>query len=383
MHIKKKQKNYYFAIAVMVGYIIGVGMFGLPYLVAKAGVLAFFAFLCFLTPIQYLLHLIYANIIVVTPAYHRLPGYSAIYLGKRGKNAIFAAKMVGNYCGLLAYIIITGIFLYQLLSPYFGGSEFLYSSILFAIEAFIIYFGIGMIARAELFMTGLLLLVVGLLIWRGCGFIDMSNYRLLDWRYMFVPYGAMLFAMDGGGSLPIVARLLKKDRKAIKSVVRIGTFIPVVVIIAFTLVIIGISGAGTTPDSLAGIKAMLGDGVIFLSLIFGLLTMITSFFGVAESVREVLWWDFKVNRKLAWALAVFVPYTIYVLGVRNLTSVISFAGGVAGSLCGIILIMIFRRLKKKDGLVLFRHKPGNAVTYLLMGMFAAGMMYEIYYFIMQ
>lgn len=380
----RRRKNYFLAVAVMVGYVIGVGMFGLPYLVAKSGVLTFFIFLSFLGPVQYLMHLIYANIIVVTESYHRLPGYSAIYLGERGKKAVFFAKMTGNYCALLAYIIITGIFLHQLLSPYFGGSEFFYASILFAVEAAVVYFGIGMIARAELFMTGLLLLVVGLLVWKGCGAVEMSNYHLLDWRYILIPYGAMLFSMDGGGSLPIVARLLKRDREDIKSVVRIGTFLPIAVIIAFTLVVVGISGSRTTPDSLTGIKVILGDGVVFLSLIFGLLTMITSFFGVAESVKEVLNWDFKISRRLAWALAVFVPYAVYLLGVRNLTNVISFAGGIAGGTCGIVLILIFRRLREKEGgLVLFKRKPGAAVAYLLIGMFACGILYEIYYFLTQ
>ena len=42
-HKKKHQKNkrYFQAIAVMVGYIVGVGMFGLPYLTVRAGWIVF------------------------------------------------------------------------------------------------------------------------------------------------------------------------------------------------------------------------------------------------------------------------------------------------------------------------------------------------------
>ena len=376
-----KPKNYFKAIAVMVGYIIGVGMFSLPYLISKAGVLTFFIFIIVLGLVQHLLHLIYANLIIVTKGYHRLPGYVGMYLGRDGKRLVFIAKMIGNYGALLAYIIITGIFLHQLLSPMFGGSEFLYATILFVLEAVIIYFGIGMIARVELIMTGLLLLVIGLIAWKGLGVVNAENFTLLDWKYFLLPYGAMLFALDGNGSLPIVSKLLNRNKKAIKSVVRVGTFLPVVIIIIFTITILGISGNQTTADALTGAGLVLGDGVILFALIFGILSMTTSFFGVAESIRETLWWDYKFNKHFAWALAVFVPYILYVLGLKNLINVISFAGAIAGGLSAIMLILVFRKLeKKKDKLVLFKYKPSNLITYFLISLFVCGIIYEVYRF---
>ena len=376
-----KPKNYFKAIAVMVGYIIGVGMFSLPYLISKAGVLTFFIFIIVLGLVQHLLHLIYANLIIVTKGYHRLPGYVGMYLGRDGKRLVFIAKMIGSYGALLAYIIITGIFLHQLLSPIFGGSEFLYATVLFALEAMVIYFGIGMIARVELIMTGLLLLVVGLIVWQGWEVVNAENFTLLNWKYFLLPYGAMLFALDGSGSLPIVSKLLKRNRKAIKSVVQIGTFLPIVVIIVFTMTILGISGNQTTADALTGAGMIMGDGVILFALIFGILSMITSFFGVAESIRETLWWDYKFNKKFAWALAVFVPYILYILGLKNLINVISFAGAVAGGLCAIMLILVFRKLEKqKNKLVLFKYKPGTVVICFLISLFVCGILYEVYRF---
>jgi amino acid permease len=387
--LKNIPDNYFSAIAVTVGYIIGVGMFGLPYLVSKAGVIPFLLFIFGLGAVQHLLHLIYANLIIVTSGYHRLPGYVELYLGKKGKNIVFVAKMVGNMGALLAYIIITGIFLHELLSPLLGGSEFLYASILFFLEAIVIYFGIGMIARVELFMTGLLLFIIALITWKGLGFINFTNYITIEWKYLLIPYGAVLFALDGCGSMPIVARLLKKNTRAIKSVIRLGTVIPIFIMIVFTFVIVGISGAATTPDALTGIRDILQHDVVILALIFGIFTMITSFFGVAESVKETLQWDYKLEKNIAWAMAVFIPYVFYVIGLKNLISVISFAGGVAGGASAIILIIIFIKLKKdksklvlfkKDKLRLFNYKPGNILTYFLITLFALGIMYEIYNF---
>lgn len=369
------------ALAVMIGYIIGVGMFGLPFLIAKAGIISFLIILISIFFVQYFIHLIYADVILETKTKHRMAGYAEKYLGKKWKGITFLAKIVGNYGGMLAYIIITGIFLHQLLSPYFGGTEMIYSSIIFFIEATIVFFGIGMIARAEFFMLFLLLLVVVLISIRGIFFVEISNYSLIDWKYILLPYGATLFALDGNGSLPIVSRILNKDKKMVKRVVSVATLSAAVIILIFTFVIVGVSGINTTEDALTGVGQIIGPGITTFALIFGVITMMTSFIGVAQAVKETLWWDYKVNKLIAWALAVFVPYFLFLFGFKNLIGIISFAGAIAGGMSAIVLIMIFIKLKKnKIKLLLFDKKPKTIMLSLLIGLFVAGIIYEIWAF---
>ncbi len=383
----KRDKTYFQAIAVMVGYIIGVGMFSLPYIVSKAGIYVFFVYLIGLGLIQYLIHLIYANVVVATHSFHRLPGYVGKYLGRKGKTAVFISQLISNFGGLLAYIIISGIFLHQLFGPYFGGSELIYGSLLFFIEAFIVFFGIKMIAKAELFMTSLLILVICIIVWKGHSVVNVDNYINLDWKYIFLPYGAMLFAMGGGGSLPMIAKMLKKDKQAVKSVMRLSMLTSFIIIAVFTLTIVGISGGATTPDALVGISGILGEGVIKIALIFGVLTMVTSFFGVAEAIKETFWWDYGFNKNAAWAVAVFIPYLLYLAGMKSIIDVVSFAGGVAGGFSAAMLMLVFLKLKKqktlfgKDKLVLFKYKPANFIIYFLIGLFMLGVGYEIYHFL--
>jgi len=374
-------KNFLPALSVMIGYVIGVGMFSLPFLVSRAGVLSFFILLALLGSTQYFIHLIYSNIILATPGFHRMPGYAGEHLGKNWKHIVFVAKMIGNLGALLAYIIITGIFLNQLLGPIFGGNEFFYASLLFFIEAAVIYFGVGFLSRVELLMTTFLLLVVIMIVVKGHSSIQAENFIMIDWRYLFLPYGAMLFSLDGNGSLPIVAKLINRDKKTMKKIVKLGTFIPILVIIVFTLTIVGISGIGTTSDALVGISSILGDGVITFALVFGVLTMITSFLGVGEAVRETLCWDYKVNKFLGWALACFVPYIMYLLGFKNLIEVISFAGAIAGGISAIVLILIFIKIRKnKKKLIMFKYKPNIIITSFLICMFIAGVVYEVWAF---
>ena len=373
----KNNKKFFQATAVMIGYIIGVGMFGLPYLVSKAGLVPFFFFIAILLPVQYLLHLVYASMIISTRTFHRLPGYTGIYLGEGAKMFVFIAKMVGNMGALLAYIIITGVFLNELLTPWLGSHEFIYATVLFGLEAAIIYFGIGMIAKAELFMTTLLIFVVGLIVIKGLPYVETSNYMALDWKYFILPYGALLFALDGNGALPIVAKLVKRDPATMKKVIRYGTFISAFIIIMFTLTIAGISGSNTSPDALTGVRDIM-DGAIVLALIFGIFSMVTSFFGVAESVKETLNWDFKINNTLSWAIAVFIPYAFYLSGVKDFVGVITLVGSVGGGICAIVLVIIFNKIrKKKKGLILFNYKPAVFVQWMLIALFTLGIIYTL------
>jgi len=68
-------KNYFQAIATMIGTIIGVGMFSVPFVVYKSGIILFLGFILVLGFIQYYMHLIYAEIFLSTKKRHRVPGY--------------------------------------------------------------------------------------------------------------------------------------------------------------------------------------------------------------------------------------------------------------------------------------------------------------------
>jgi tyrosine-specific transport protein len=380
----KKSIHYYQAIAVLIGQIIGVGIFGLPFLIAKAGILSLLFFIIFIGCIQYFIHLVYANLVMVTPTYHQLPGYAEKYLGRESKQLVFFASLIANYSALLAYTIVTGAFLFQLLGPILGGSEFIYAITIFAIEAIIVFFGVHFLARVELFMAFLLLLVVGLITWRSWGVIDYNNYALVDWKYFLIPYGAMLFALDGSSVIPFVVQLLNRNKKEIRSVIKIGISISAIVTCLFALVIVGITGGQTTPDALGGIKSILNNGVVAFALIFGVLCVTTSFLGSAQSLVKTFNFDYQINKYLSWFFALAIPLLLYVAGVNNFISVISFAGAVSGGLISIVLITIISRNNndaKKN--ILFNHRLPSFLLRGLIAMFAAGIFYEIFCFVLR
>src|SRR3989338_4416708 len=133
-------KNYFLAVATLMGTIIGVGLFAMPFIINQSGVLPLFVYMIGLAVIQYFLHLLFAEVVLSTGDNHRLPGFVEKYANKKNKKFAFLVEVIGAYGSILAYIIIGGLFLHQLLNPYFGGSILLYSTALFALVSLITFF---------------------------------------------------------------------------------------------------------------------------------------------------------------------------------------------------------------------------------------------------
>lgn len=371
-------KNYFYAIATLVGTVVGAGIFALPFVISQSGIVTLFIFLPILVLIQYYLHKMYAEIVLSTKTEHRIPGYTEIYAGKKYKNIASFFSIVGAYGSLLAYIILGGIFLHALLGNYFGGIPFVYSVALFSLESLIVLFGLRMIAGAEFFMTIFLIIVVLIITIKSAGSISASNFSLVNWSKFFLPYGPIFFSVGGLAAIPAVCRLLKKEKEKIKSVIFWGTLIPPIITIIFVTVVVGVTGINTTPDTLIGLRQVFSDGVVTFALIFGLLSIMTSFLVISQAVREVYWWDFKMNKNFAWFIACGIPLILFFLGIQNITKVVSFTGAITGGVGGIILIYLsFKVQTKAQRKSIIKTKISRWVAISLSSLFALGLLNEI------
>src|SRR3989338_10795092 len=125
------------ALAVFAGTIIGVGIFGLPYVASKAGffiVLIYFLVMAF---IAIAIHLIFGKVVLGTEPLYRLPGFVGEYMGSNWKKITLLTLGSGLIGALLAYLIVGGTFLQFLLSPYLGGGNSIYTLLFFAAGAYL------------------------------------------------------------------------------------------------------------------------------------------------------------------------------------------------------------------------------------------------------
>ena len=158
--MQKKSLGFYEAIATLVGTTIGAGIMGIPYVVAKAGILAGIIDIIILGAVILMINLYVGEIALRTKKTHQLAGFAELYLGKKGKLIMAVTAFISIVGALVAYIIGMG----EVLQAIFGGSFFVNSLLFFAVGATLIYFDLKLVKRAELYLSLFVLLIVGVII---------------------------------------------------------------------------------------------------------------------------------------------------------------------------------------------------------------------------
>ncbi|MBU0535400.1 MAG: GerAB/ArcD/ProY family transporter, partial [Nanoarchaeota archaeon] len=226
------------AVATMVGVIIGAGIFGIPYVVAKAGFLTGAFVILLLGGVVALLYLYLGEVVLRTQGNHQLTGYAERYLGRWGKAAMLFSMVFGLYGAMVAYLLGEG----GALSAIFGGPQLPYTLAFFVIVSFLLYFGIETLEKSELVTVFLVLLTVFVIMAFTSPHIDTANLRSFDITKSFIPFGVVLFAYLGMVAVPEANEILGKDKKKLKTVLLLGIIIPIIIYLMFTLVVVGSIG---------------------------------------------------------------------------------------------------------------------------------------------
>lgn len=333
----------YQAVSSLIGTIIGVGIFALPFVVAKIGFWAGIFYLFFLGGLNLITNLIYGELILRTPGDHQLTGYVNIYLGKKGKVFATLALFLSLYGALLAYLIKIGEFLTLI----FKGEPLVWSLIFFTIAFLIILLGIKTVAIFEGFSVfGLLLLILVL------GFVGFPEINVLNFAsptnlsYFFLPFGVILFALAGSSVIPEMEEILREEPQNLKKAIFWGSTIPVFIYLFFVIVVMGISGSATSDDAISGLIGYLPEWIIVLGAGIGVLAIITSYLTLGYVLEEVWFRDFKIKRPFSVVLASFPALFLFLVGAKSFVAVLEFSGAISGGIIGILILSAFEKAKK-------------------------------------
>ena len=230
------------AIAILIGTIIGAGVLGIPYAIYKAGFFTGLLVIILLGFSVMISYLCLGEVILRTKGVHQLSGYARKYTGKIGEY-LTTFSMIGGINGaLIVYLIGEG----RSLSAIFGGSELIYSILFFIFGSTIVFFGIKLLAKLELYLTSILIGVIMLMFFLSFKMADLSNLSGFSLKNILIPYGVVLFAFLGAAAVPEINEVLVKDKKGMKKALFIGCLIPLIVYILFATITIAVTGADTT-----------------------------------------------------------------------------------------------------------------------------------------
>ncbi|PJE69451.1 MAG: hypothetical protein COU98_01995 [Candidatus Staskawiczbacteria bacterium CG10_big_fil_rev_8_21_14_0_10_38_10] len=363
-----------YAVSILSGTIIGVGLFSLPYITLKAGFWVILTYLLVLGGLVILVHIFFGELALVTPDLRRLPGFAKIHLGSWGEKIAFLSAILGGFGAILAYLIVGGEFLAEILIPVFGGSYLIYTLFYFAIGALLIFWGVKAIAKIEFWgLIGFFIILI-LIFLRGKSLINIENLFLTfkpEMKNLFLPYGPILFSLWGAGLIPQAEEILGDKRKILKKVIAISILIPILVYLFFIYLILGITGGQTTESALTGLKVFLGDGIVSLGLFFGILTTFTSFIAIGLTLKNIFCYDLRISKNLSLVITCFVPLILFLLGIKSFIPVISFIGGVMLGVDGILILLMYKKLRP--------HR--KIFIYPLILIFLGGIIYEVIYFL--
>lgn len=364
------RKVFWEAVATMVGTIIGAGVLGLPFAVAKAGFWTGIVCIFVVGLAALVLYLYLGEIVLRTRGFHQLTGYCEKYLGKNGKRLMAFAMVFGIYGALIAYLIGEG----QALSAVFGvGNPVFYSLVFFFVVSSIIYLGLQTVAESELYILPVMILIIIAISFLSFDSIDSQNFVGFSVFNLLAPFGVVLFAFLGSTAIPEMEQELVKHRSLLRSAVIVGLLIPFVVYLLFAVVVVGVTGVHTSEVATIGLGSVIGPWMVIFGNLFAVFSMTTSFLALGLALQQMYEYDYGLNRNLSWVLTCIIPLIVTLAGVTSFIKAIDLAGIVSGGITGVLIVLMFEKAKKMgDRKPEFEIKARGWLSFLLIALFVVG-----------
>lgn len=374
-----KPSTFTYAVALLVASTIGIGFYGIPYTFSHAGTGVGVAFLIILTASVMTTNLLYGEIILRTHERHQFVGYVRRYLGKWARVLSVFNFWVAMYGAVIGILIINGKFFSQVLE-YFGYkvSPVTLSICVMTLVTILVYSGLRTVSHVDFGIMALVAAVVMIIVVAGLRRVELTNYVLSTHVSWFLPFGVILFSLNGYQGIPLVREVLGGKEHLYRRALIYGTLIPALIYLIFSLVVVGVAGKGTSPDGISSLAGHLGDSVVLLGSIIGFFTSGTIFLSVVTAFRTSLREDFVLRRRRDFILLLIPPFLMFLWGVRDFIKILSVVGGVAVSIDMILLLFMYARVREKGNRIPeYAMRIPNVAVYIMMGLFFLGAVYSL------
>jgi len=356
--------------SLLAGTIIGAGVFALPFVFEKAGILTGLFYLAVFGVLLSFLYLMYAEVIKRTEEPHRFVGYVKIYLGKFAERLSVFTSIIGLLVSMVVYLILAVSFI-NLIAPFIPD---LYKVLIFwAVASLAVFLKAGRLAFLEFLVTTAIMAIILVIFFLGVGGFSLkaASFPLFNGVLFFLPYGVILFALAGRTAIPSVVnyfREKKDDLKKVKLPIILGTLIPVVVYLLFVCGVVGLSGQ-VSEDAVSGLVGNVPVFVLYLLGVLGFFSLWSTYIMLSQEIRKSLEEDFRFPGVLSGLVVVLVPLVLYFLGFNNFLMLAGVVGGIFIAFEGILIVLMWLKATR-------RH---SFLAYLLLLIFAVGIFYELIY----
>lgn len=363
--------RYVYPVATMAGGIIGVGFLSLPYITLQVGVWPMLACFLLVGGLVMCIHLMFAQVSLKTPDYKRFPGFVGFYLGKPAEVCAHVLNIAGSFGVLLAYLLVGSQFLAAIASPWLGGGGVWYMVAYFIFVSAMVFFGIRAIGKIEFwaltFLVALLAAIGVYAFFRLPLHLPVSFNKPFTFTGIWLPYGAIIFSLWGIGMIPQVEEVLPEKRH-LQGTVAFSMALVAVFYIAFIMLILAISGAGTTQMAITGFQYLLDLRIFYLAAAMGLVVTVTAFVAQGTLLQETFAYDLGVAKPVAWAITCGAPWLLFFLGAQSFLHLISLVGTFILPVDALLVLCMYRKIG-----------GSFKVVYPLAGVFLLGTLYTMFH----
>jgi tyrosine-specific transport protein len=354
------------------GTIIGAGVLALPSVIAQTGAVYGTAMMLVVGVIVLLVALMFGEVVLKTKESHQLPGLAEKYVGRNAMKLAILFSVLSMYGALIAYIHGCGLVLSQMFGLPLGVTKLLF----FVPMALITYFGIKGVEESETLMTTIMLACMLAITAGAFFFFDSSNIAFNDATKILLPVGILVFAFEGLPAIPQMSEVLGDEKRNLKKSIIIGFSIPLILYILFSIACIGALG---TDISEVATLSLMKYGPIFGTFgnIFAIFAMATGFIALSNAISETYSEDMKINGKLSWALACFIPLIVLsianvLLPKLNFTDIVSYTGILfTGPYYLITIYTYYKARNSMERVPEYKLKLPNFLTGIMMLLFIA------------
>lgn len=363
-------RRYLLPASILSGTIIGAGVFALPYVFVRAGWVTGVAYLFLLTVAVWIIHSMFAEVILHVGEGHRFVGYVRILLGGAPFRIALITSVLGLILTLTAYLVL-GISFINLLYP--QGSELVKVIIFWLLGSLLVLVRIRLLALLEfLVVIGLLFIIAFIFILGLGGWHKFGSLSTISPGYLFSPFGPILFSLIGRTAIPSVINYISDaglPSFLVKRAILLGTVIPPLFYLAFIVGIIGLSN-NVSIDSVSGLIATAPRSVLFIVGIFGLLSLLSTYIVLGIDVSKNLILDLRLPKAASLTAVIALPMVFYLFGLKNFLGLASIIGGVFISLEAAMIALMWKKIGAATS-------KRALIAYVLAGIFLLGAFYEI------
>lgn len=329
----------------LIGTMIGVGLFGLPFAIMQLGFglgMAVFAIVATLTGTVALL---YADLVLVRGGKARFIHVVQHELGPFGTFVAGFAFLGGSYGALLAYCLFGGQFLRAFiwdvlpLTPTGATVFFFVLACLGTVGGFLV------VARLQRVLLPIMFCAIGTLAILALPHIHWDYFFTMGTGSISASIGVMVFAMHGFPAVPEARDLLSRSTGLLPRTIFKAQWMVFAIYAVFIATIIGLTGPATPENAIVALRNTLGTPVFVFASGLALVTSLSAFMNVATSITNTYLYDLRLRFIPSWLLTMVVPLIALLLGASSLISVLRITGGILGSLTAIMVLIAYERAR--------------------------------------